>query len=106
MRKYDIYLCWVPFQDGGKNRPVLILDNNTAVTIGAEVTSHSPRVYDNGDYPIEDWQEANLRKPSTVRLSRQLQVNESNLRHYIGHLSDFDIENIEIMLRNIFDIGN
>ena len=106
MTKYDIYLCTVPYteQDGtivNKNRPVVIIDNNTAVDIGAQITHVGPRLYDPGDYPIEYWKEAGLKMPSTIRLAHTLIINSNNIIHKIGHLSKFDIENIEIMLRNI-----
>lgn len=106
MTKYDIYLCTVPYteNDGSitiKNRPVVVIDNNTVADIGAQVTHVGPRLYDSGDYPIEYWREAGLRMPSTLRLTHTLIINSNNIIHRIGHLSDFDIENVEIMLRNI-----
>ena len=106
MTKYDVYLCTVPYidKDGkivSKNRPVVVIDNSTVADIGAQVTHVGPRLYDPGDYPIEHWREAGLKMPSTLRLTHTLIVNSDNLVHKIGHLSDFDIENIEIILRNI-----
>lgn len=44
MNEWEIWLAKVSFEDNPnviKNRPVLILQNNTAIFISAKITSHA-----------------------------------------------------------------
>lgn len=58
------------------------------------ITTHEQRnVY--GDYDVTKWQSAGLKKPSTIRLTRQLRLEEGDLIYKMGDLDPFDI----VMLR-------
>ncbi|MBR2799794.1 MAG: hypothetical protein IKE04_02740 [Oscillospiraceae bacterium] len=62
--------------------------------IGLMITTHEQRnVY--GDYDVTKWQSAGLKKPSTIRLTRQLRLEEGDLIYKMGDLDPFDI----VMLR-------
>lgn len=65
MNEWEIWLAKVSFEDNPnviKNRPVLILQNNTAIFISAKITSHAPRNDFPGEYKIIEWETAGLKK--------------------------------------------
>lgn len=69
MNEWEIWLAKVSFEDNPnviKNRPVLILQNNTAIFISAKITSHAPRNDFPGEYKIIEWETAGLKKESTI----------------------------------------
>lgn len=99
MRKYDIYTAKVYYEDDltkYKVRPVLVLDNQHVIAVIAKITGTSPRENYKGEIVIQDWEEAGLNKPSTIRLSKQYKVDKNkDLRNYVGHLSKNDIKQVE-----------
>ena len=106
MNKYDIYLATVSFidRDGvqmSKVRPVMILNSTTAVPIASPITSHSPRAKYNGDYAIQDWKQAGLSKPSTLRLNYVVDNSNGVFLKQIGRLSTLDIQNIKKLLPQV-----
>ena len=99
MRKWEIYLAYVQYEDisGGKLRPVLVIDENTAYPICCmKMTSHPPR---SGEYELIRWKNAGLMKPTTVRIQKRLMLNSGDFRKKIGLLDPVDIVNIEAMLQ-------
>jgi hypothetical protein len=94
VRKWDVYLANVPFEDlpESKLRPVVILDGCVYAIDCLKMTSHAPRA---GEYALRYWQEAGLRKPTTVRISKRLQLKETDFIHRIGRLHLVDIAEIE-----------
>ena len=91
-QRWEIWWAYVAFEEGndGKERPVLILEDGTVCVIALMITSHEQRpVY--GEYDITKWQSAGLKKPSTIRTTRRLKLDESNLISKIGDLQPFDI---------------
>jgi hypothetical protein len=89
---WEIWWAYVAFEDidDGKERPVLVLEDGTVYIIGLMITSHEQRnVF--GDYDITKWQSAGLKKPSTIRLTRQLRLEEEDLIYKMGELQPFDI---------------
>lgn len=99
MRKWDIYLANVPFEDlpQSKVRPVVILDDAALIVDCLKMTSHPPR---QGEYVLAYWEEAGLRKPTTVRISKRLALDQSRFIKRLGSLHPFDI--IEIQKKMIF----
>ena len=100
MAKYDVYLQEVVFEDNPeefKLRPILDLGNNTGVTLAAKITSKPPRAGYFGEYVLQQWKEAGLKKPSTIRLSKLFPL--SDRKTYLGHLTPLDIHNIEKLLK-------
>ena len=98
---WDIYLAEVKFQDRDiwKNRPVLIIEDKITLVISLKMTSHSPR---EGEYAIKYWKRANLNKPTTVRINKILTLDKSQLIHKIGRLQAEDIEEIKLLIDDLF----
>lgn len=96
MRKWDIYMADVPFEDlpQSKPRPVIILEDSVVVIDCLKMTSQSPRY---GEYTLQKWREAGLLKPTTVRISKRLVLEPGLFRKRIGSLHPIDI--IEIQKR-------
>ena len=95
---WEIWWTYVAFDkgDGGKERPVLVLEDGTAFVLALMVTSHEQRnVY--GEYDVTKWQSAGLKKPSTIRTTKKLQLIENDLIYKMGDLQPFDI----VMLKRL-----
>lgn len=101
MSKWEIYLAYVRYEDtdGGKHRPVLVVEDGTAYPISClKMTSHEPRY---GEYAIIRWREAGLHKQTTIRISKILYLNEDDFVKKIGDLDPVDISNIEKMISQL-----
>lgn len=87
----------VPFEDvpGSKVRPVVILDRRKMLVICLKMTSHAPRA---GEYALQRWEAAGLRKPTTVRMGKLLRLEQEKLRKRLGVLHPADIIEIEARL--------
>lgn len=92
--KWDIYLADVPFEDlpQSKLRPVIVLEGSAVVVECLKMTSHPPRP---GEYVLRKWEEAGLRKQTTVRLSKRLALSHCSFLKRIGSLHIIDIVEIE-----------
>ena len=90
MKRYDIFLAEVPFDDveGSKVRPVLILDERVYLISCLSITSNTSRPE---DYVIRQWKEAGLLKPSSIRILKELELEPSMLDRRIGSLQPIDI---------------
>lgn len=89
---WEIWWAYIAFEEGngGKQRPVLVLEDGTVYVIALMITSHDQRnLY--GEYDIIKWQSAGLTKPSTIRITRKLRLEESDLIRKMGELQAFDI---------------
>ena len=65
--------------------------------IALMITSHEQR-NQYGEYDITKWQSAGLAKPSTIRTSRKLCLEEQDLIRKMGELQPFDIAVIKRLL--------
>lgn len=105
IEKWEIWLAPFRFDDDpecSKVRPVLILENKgKLVVLVAKITTAAPRKNFIGEYSIMDWQHAGLPKPSTLRLSKAIDIDAGILIKKLGKLSDSDIRNVRQLL-NIF----
>lgn len=100
-KKWEIWLAKVKFEDDlsiVKDRPVLVIDKNTFLFISLKITSHAPRTNCDGEYEIIYWQQAGLRKQSTIRVSKHLDLIESDFIHKIGRLHPQDVLNVQTIL--------
>lgn len=100
-KEWDIYFAEVFFEDKpteSKMRPVLISGDNVAYLLIFKITSHEPRTKYIYDYSIMDWEQAGLKKPSTIRLGSKLKIQKENIIKRIGRLSQADILRIKLIL--------
>jgi mRNA interferase MazF len=80
----EIWLANIPFTNGiaSKIRPVLVLWLDDFDVVVSSVTSSPPRTPT--DVLLQEWVEAGLRVPSTVRLSRLDYLEQKLLRLRLG----------------------
>jgi hypothetical protein len=94
--RWDIWIARVEFEEGtgSKIRPVLIIDGTRCYVLSLKITSHAPRSQFPGEYQIIEWKEAGLMKPSTIRISRQLNLPADSFVKKIGRLTESDRFNV------------
>lgn len=89
MKINDIYTAYVSWTQGGKRRPVLIIQENNTDVLVFKITSkykssHVQKYY----YPLIDWKISGLVKPSYVdTMSRVRLLKDEVSFHYVGRLS-------------------
>jgi mRNA interferase MazF len=97
----DVVLLPFPFRDrlAESTRPAVVVStgayNAQGDVIVAAVTSHAPR--SSMDVALNDWQAANLKVPSTVRMLLAT-VAHSRVVYHVGHLSTSDWEAVQARL--------
>ena len=94
--RWDIWIAKVEFEEGtgSKIRPVLIIDGTRCYVLSLKITSHVPRSQFLGEYQIIEWKEAGLMKPSTIRISKQLNLPTDSFVKRIGRLTELDRLNV------------
>ena len=91
IKAWEIHWAFVKFEDSDevKRRPVLIINESRAVIVSLKMTGT-----DRGDnireYRIDEWMEAGLSKPTSVRLDKILYLQKSDLDGKIGELQERD----------------
>ena len=106
-KKWDIILIPFPFTDlsAPKKRPALIIspdENNTGLDIViALITSNIEVKSKMGDYQIQEWEKANLPKPSLIRM-KFATIDKTIIIKQLGRLSSKDIDNYKQELSNFF----
>ncbi|MEX0268340.1 type II toxin-antitoxin system PemK/MazF family toxin [Leptolyngbyaceae cyanobacterium UHCC 1019] len=91
-----------PFtNEGSKRRPALVLlDTGDADVVVARVTSQSPQT--EYDVPLEEWQNAGLVLPSTVRLHKIATLEKSFVERQLGCLTADDWQRVQKILQQIW----
>lgn len=101
-QKWEIWLATVYFDDNptqAKNRPVIVIDVTALyIYVAIKVTGTAPRAGYPKEYAIKNWLYAGLKKPSTARCSKIIQIPKSEMIHYIGILHPVDIMGIQKIL--------
>lgn len=105
MTEYDLYWGKISFEHSNqfKLRPVVIrkiLDPNTIQII--PITSTPPRSNFAGEVRLKDWEAAGLDHQSTARCFLAQELSAQDLRSRIGHLTEWDIENLEAIIKEDF----
>ena len=102
--RWDIWLARVEFEDkvGSKIRPVLIIDGTRCYVLSLKITSHLPREGYEGEYRIVNWKEAGLLKPSTVRISKQINLPADSFVKRIGRLTALDRVSISQLYQELY----
>ena len=102
-RKWDIVLVPFPFTNltTAKKRPALIVSpneyNDKLDVVIAFITSKMDLEYRLGDYKIQDWTEANLPRPSMMRM-KYATIDKSIIIKKLGRLNTKDIEEVTKIL--------
>jgi len=106
-KRWEIVLVPFPFTDlsSAKRRPALIVSpdnyNTGKDVVIAYITSQmnvSPRF---GDYDFQKWKEANLPKPSKIRM-KFATIDKSIIVKTIGKLASIDRDEIEKTILSFF----
>lgn len=106
-KKWDVILVPFPFTDlsSAKRRPALIVSpdayNAEKDVVIAYVTSQTNSPPRFGDYKLQKWNEANLPKPSLVRM-KFATIDKTIVIKTLGELEATDREEIEKILLSFF----
>ncbi|MBN2011879.1 type II toxin-antitoxin system PemK/MazF family toxin [candidate division KSB1 bacterium] len=104
-KKWDIILVPFPFSDltATKKRPALVIspdEFNTGIDVViAFITSKLDSPYRIGDYQIQAWQNANLPKPSMIRM-KFTTLDKSIIIKKLGRLDNRDIAEFVELLKD------
>lgn len=99
IKPWEVWYARVRYEDAPavKMRPVVVTSAGTVWVLALKVTSHAPR-REWGEYALREWAYAGLTKPSTVRISKQLRLEERDMARRIGELHVWDIMNIQMIM--------
>lgn len=107
-QKGDVVLVPFPFADirATKARPALVLNDpvyeqETGNLILAQITSQSAQF--SSDYPLKNWVQAGLKKPSIVRL-KLATMAAALVRHKPGALTAIDLAGVDAHLRQVLRV--
>lgn len=83
----QIWSASVRYEDSEtvKPRPVIFIDANSYTIL--QLSSKTERE----GYIIKDWKEAGLEKPSVIRTDRRVILKETDVKSYIGVLTERDL---------------
>lgn len=94
----EVWFVEFPYEEDPtiiKNRPVIVIDQQTLGVLSVKVTKHAVRDDDPYDTPILHWQEANLRLASTARISKVMLLSSDAFIFKIGNLHPDDLAKIQ-----------
>ena len=90
MKVFEIYIAYVTWGDGGKRRPVLILEENPSSVTAFSITTH----YEDKSetirakyFIINDWKQAGLDRQSYIDTNRTLTLPPTAIDSPIGRLT-------------------
>ena len=93
MKVFDIYIAYVSWGDGGKRRPVLILEEKRDSVTAFNITTH----YEDKSetirakyFPINDWKQAGLDRQSYIDTNGTVTLPPSAVDNLIGRLTAAD----------------
>jgi len=96
MRPYELWIAHMAWDGGGKRRPALILSSNGRIIKAYAITSqyeNKSEYIKEGYFAINDWQKANLQKPSYVDTNTVHKLSVDAIDEaFVGRLSQDDIE--------------
>ncbi|MGB4777693.1 type II toxin-antitoxin system PemK/MazF family toxin [Microbacterium sp.] len=105
---HGVYVAAFPFVEGSgdKLRPVVVASRPAGpfgVLSVVPLSSSSDSV--GGDFALRDWDQVGLRRPSLARIHRVTGLLQSDLRAYLGTLSDGDEARLRVALAGHFLLG-
>ena len=90
MNIFDIYITYVSWGDGGKRRPVLILEESPDSVKAFNITTH----YDDKSEPIRakyfiinDWKQTGLDRQSYIDTNGTITIPTSAIDNLVGRLT-------------------
>jgi len=104
-KKWEIVLVPFPFTNltTTKKRPALIISpaqyNKNPDVVILFITSKLDLEYRVGDYKIQEWEKANLPKPSMLRM-KFATIDKSIIIKKLGRLSEKDVKEFRKLLIN------
>lgn len=108
MNKWELWWANVAFEDNPqqvKRRPVIVIDNQTAIIIAVKITSHEPRPQFSGEYKLAYWCAAGLSKESTARCEKLIRLQQQDFLGKIGRLHPVDIAALQSILRKHYGVN-
>ena len=93
IQQREIWFARFPLEEDESvtlNRPVLVVHSRDNEYLVVKVTTHEPRNNDKFDVELKQWQTANLKFPSTARVSKLRLLPEQNFISKIGKVHDVD----------------
>ena len=98
--RWEVWTAYSLYRDSSamKMRPVIIYEPRNDMIPCIELTTHAPRQWLIWQYPLQNWREAGLDKPSTAVLNNLVTIPREALGRRIGELSFTDRANIECMI--------
>ena len=103
LRFGEIVLAWIAYHQtpGGKTRPaVVLIDSGDADCVLAPITSHPWQ--SKFDLQRQDWREAKLNVPSTIRVHKMTVIPKSSIARSVGSLSSPDRQRLSHLLADAF----
>ncbi|MGB7758913.1 MAG: type II toxin-antitoxin system PemK/MazF family toxin [Bryobacteraceae bacterium] len=105
LRPGEVVLIRIDFHQtpGGKLRPaVVLLDSGDDDFVAAPITSH-PRI-SAYDFPIQQWREAGLNTPSTIRVHKLTVLAKDEIVRRVGDLAGADRDAVSEVLHRAFSL--
>ena len=100
---FDIFITYVSWGDGGKIRPVLILEQQETIVNVFNITTQyetKNEAIRRNYFKINDWQQAGLNMPSYIdtNIVRDVPVTALQGKPKIGNLSLRDVQDFVVFL--------
>ena len=97
---WQVWLAYVHFEgnDGGKERPVLVIETNGSSCAIAEITSKPPTL--ESDFQVTDLRSAGLGRASVIRAGNIREISRPYLSSFMGTLSDCDRDAMKELIGN------
>ena len=102
---WQVWLAYVHFEghDGGKERPVLVIEVNGSTCAIAEITSKPP-VFES-DLQVTDLHSAGLGRASVIKAGNVKKISRPYLSSFLGTLSDLDRDAMKELIGNLSTAG-
>ena len=97
MNIFDIFIAYVSWDNDGKKRPVLILEQTTSgITVFNITTQYESKseAIRSKYFKIHDWQQAGLDRQSYIDTNDTITLPPSSVEHPLGTLTEFDVERL------------
>ena len=93
MNTFDIYIAYVSWGDGGKRRPVLILEESPDSVTAFNITTHyedKSETIRAKHFIINDWKQAGLDRQSYIDTNATITLPQTAIDNLIGRLTPLD----------------